>query len=111
MKEVEKIEAEEKKQVEFDDKGFFVIFLNEDEIVAEHYQNVQKEGRLEVETGNIDYVITGKKAKAICDTIIRKDLVSKLDHMAYVSRELQKAEIALKNDLEYKQPEPLSIND
>ncbi|MFO7791362.1 MAG: DUF4346 domain-containing protein [Candidatus Saliniplasma sp.] len=109
MKEIEKIKAEEKKKVEFDEKGFFVIFID-DEITAEHYKNVHKGGKLEVETGEIDKIITGKDAKSICDTMIREDMISRLDHMAYVARELQKAEIALKNDLEFVQSEGLDID-
>lgn len=109
MKEVEEIQAEENKNVEFDEKGFFVIYLDDDEIVAEHYENVNKGGKLEVETGSIDLIIRGESAKAICDTIIREDLVSRLDHMAYISRELEKAEIALENDLDFEQSEELKL--
>ncbi|MFW5927748.1 MAG: DUF4346 domain-containing protein [Thermoplasmatota archaeon] len=109
MKEIEEIQAKEKKKVEFDEKGFFVIYLDDEEIVAEHYENVNKGGKLEVETGKIDLIIKGENAKSICDTIIRDDLVSRLDHMAYVSRELQKAEIALKNDLDFEQSEDLEL--
>jgi len=106
MKEVDKIKAEEEKRVKFDEKGFFVIFID-DEIIAEHYKNVNKGGKLEVETGELDLIITGKDAKSICDTMIREGLISRLDHMAYVARELQKAEIALKNDIGYVQSEDL----
>lgn len=109
MKEVEEIQAEEYKKVEFDEKGFFVIYLDDDEIVAEHYENVNKGGKLEVETGSIDLIIRGKDAKSICDTIIREGLVSRLDHNAYISRELQKAEVALENDLDFEQSEELKI--
>lgn len=109
MKEVEEIKAVEKKKVEFDKKGFFVIYLDEQEIVAEHYKNVSKGGKLEVETGNLDLIIRGVDAKSICDTIIHKELISRLDHMAYISRELQKAEIALKNDLDFEQSEELEL--
>ncbi len=109
MKEVEKLRAVEEKKVNFDEKGFFVIFVN-DKITAEHYKNVNKGGRLEVETGELDKIITSKDAKSICDTVIREKLVSRLDHMAYLARELQKAEIALKNDIEYVQSEELKID-
>ncbi|MEF8835656.1 MAG: DUF4346 domain-containing protein, partial [Candidatus Thermoplasmatota archaeon] len=88
--------------------GFFVITVK-DEIIVEHYLNVQKEGKLEVETGKLNKIITGKSAKAICDTIVREKLVSRLDHAAYLGRELQKAEIALKNDLEYEQCESIDF--
>lgn len=108
MKEVEKIEAEEDKKMEFDKSGFFVINVK-DEIVVEHYLNVQKEGELEVETGEINKIVTGTSAKAICETIVREKLINRLDHAAYLGRELQKAEIALKNGFEYEQCEPLEF--
>ncbi|MFP4051207.1 MAG: DUF4346 domain-containing protein [Thermoplasmata archaeon] len=109
MIEVEEIQAKEKKKVEFDEKGFFVIYLDDEEIVAEHYKNVNKGGKLEVETGSLDLIIRGEDAKSISDTIIDKDLISRLDHMAYISRELQKAEIALKNDIDFEQSEDLEL--
>ncbi len=108
MKEVEEIEAEESK-VKLDQKGFFVIYLDENKIIAEHYENVNKGGKLEVETGSIDFIIKGESAKAICDTIIRKDLVSDPGHIAYLARELEKAEIALKNGLDFEQSEELEL--
>ncbi len=109
MKEIEKLEAEENKKMVFDEEGFFVITLKEDEIIVEHYLNVQKEGKLEVETGRLNKIITGKSAKALCDTIAREGLVSRLDHAAYLGRELQKAEIAMEHDLNYEQCEPIEL--
>lgn len=106
MKEVEEIEAEEDKNMRFDERGFFIILVK-DEILVEHYLNVQKEGTLEVETGELNRIIRGTSAKAICDTLIRENMISRLDHAAYLGRELQKAEIALKHDLKYEQCEPL----
>ncbi|MFP3871598.1 MAG: DUF4346 domain-containing protein [Candidatus Aenigmatarchaeota archaeon] len=108
MKEVEIIEAEEDKEMEFDEEGFFVVNVK-DEIVVEHYLNVQKEGKLEVETGELNKVITGSSAKAICDTVIRDGLISRLDHAAFLGRELQKAEMALEFGLKYEQCESLEL--
>jgi len=108
MRGIERLEAEEEEEIEFDEKGFFVITVK-DEIIVEHYLNVQKEGRLEIETGKLNKIITGGSAKAICDTIVREGLVSRLDHAAYLGRELQKAEIALKNGMEYEQCESLDL--
>ncbi len=108
MSRIEKLEAEENKKMEFDEEGFFVITVKK-EIIVEHYLNVQKEGKLDVETGRLNKIITGESAKAICDTIVREGLVSRLDHAAYLGRELQKAEIALKNDLEYEQCESIEL--
>ncbi len=107
MKEVEVIKADEDEDIVFDPEGFFVIFLKGGEIVVEHYLNVNKGGDLEVETGSLCTVVKGKSAKAICDTIVRKKMVSRLDHASYLGRELQKEEIALKDDLEYVQCESI----
>ncbi len=107
MKDVEVVMARENKKMVFDPKGFFVIFLNDGEIVVEHYENVKKEGKLEVETGDLDVVIKGVDAKSICDTIVEMGLVSRLDHATYLGRELEKAEIALRNNTEYTQCEDI----
>lgn len=109
MKEVETIEAKAEKKMTFDEKGFFVIMVKEEKIIVEHYLNVQKEGNLEIETGNLNKIITGTSSKSICDTIIKEGLISRLDHAAYLGRELQKAEIALENNLEYEQCEPIQL--
>ncbi len=109
MKQIDVISAEENRKVTLDPKGFFVIFINDRTITVEHYENVNKGGRLKVETGKLNVIITGTSAKAICDTIIRKELVSRMDHMAYVSQELQKAEMALKSGIEYEQSKPLEL--
>jgi len=111
MKEVDVIRAERQKEMIFDPSGFFVIFLKDEEIIVEHYTNVKKGGELEVETGRLTTVIKGTDAKAICDTIVEKGLVSRRDHSAYLGRELQKAEIALKKGIEYVQCEPLVFED
>ena len=109
MKDIDVLKAKEEKKMNTDEKGFFVIFIRENQIIVEHYKNVNKGGKLTVETGDIDLVIKGNSAKAISDTIIREGLVSRLDHMAYLARELQKAEMALIHHLEYEQSKPLKL--
>ncbi|VVB86380.1 Uncharacterised protein [uncultured archaeon] len=47
--------------------------------------------------------ITGETAKVVLDTIINMGLVSRLDHSAYLGRELMKAELALKFRRSYSQ--------
>ena len=42
-----------------------------------------------------DIVVKGQDAQGLYQTIIRKGLASRLDHAAYLGRELEKAEIAL----------------
>ena len=50
-----------------------------------------------------DNPIAGSNAKDILDTIIERGLISRLDHAAYLGRELMKAEIALKFKRSYSQ--------
>ena len=54
-----------------------------------------------------DVVVRGKGAREVYLTIIRRDLVSKLDHAAYLGRELEKAEMALRLGRAYVQDEEL----
>jgi dihydropteroate synthase-like protein len=47
--------------------------------------------------------VVGKKAKEVIDTLLELELVTRLDHAAYLGRELEKAEIALKFNRIYAQ--------
>ncbi len=51
--------------------------------------------------------ITGINAKEIMDTILRLNMVSLLEHAAYLSRELTKAELALQVGRSYEQDQPV----
>ncbi len=89
-----------------DPRGSFQITIDKEkkEIVAQHYN-------LDLE---LDVQIVGKSAQAITDTLIRKDLISDFkeskSHAAYLGRELAKAEVCLKNGIDYIQDEPIEIN-
>ena len=98
-----KVVAEKNKRLEFDKSGFFVIIVDQKKgkIVLEHYLNVEK-GKV-LATGKLNKIIEGKDAEEICHTVINQGLVSRLEHAAYLGRELQKAEISLKNKLAYEQ--------
>ncbi len=86
---------------QLDPKGFFRISICEVEgdegsgkkICAHHTPSGKR--------------IVGKSAQEIIDTILRLDIVSLLEHVAYLSRELTKAEIALHLDRSYEQDEAL----
>ena len=52
--------------------------------------------------------IVGKDAEAIVQTIVRKRLVSSLQHAAYLGQELGKAQTALRLHLNYVQDAPLN---
>ena len=53
--------------------------------------------------------IVGKYAAEMYHTIIRRNLISKLEHAAYLGKELYKAEVALKYGVEYQQEFPLNM--
>ncbi len=88
-----------------DPDGSFQISLDpkEGQIICQHFNKDLE----------LDYQVTGKEAIAICDTVIRLELIGKypgsLLHASYLGRELQKAEIALVSGFEYKQDQPLKI--
>lgn len=78
-----------------DPSGFFIILVEHEteEITVENYSNDY----------TLQYIIKGKSAEDICATITKLGFVSRLDHAAYLGRELQKAEDALKRGFQYEQ--------
>ncbi|MDK2876907.1 MAG: hypothetical protein PWQ22_1317 [Archaeoglobaceae archaeon] len=84
-----------KKGEEFirDPFGDFIIFIANGKIFCKHEKAV----------------VAGKNAKEIIDTILRLGLVSRLDHAAYLGRELMKAETALKLGKNYIQDRDLNF--
>jgi dihydropteroate synthase len=52
-------------------------------------------------------VVKGETAKAVYDEILRRGLISKLEHATYLGSELEKAEIASKVGKNYVQDFPL----
>ncbi len=83
-----------------DPNGYFEIFVDKDkgDIIVDYVKDDKKLAR-----------IRGKGAEDIYHYIINNNLVSRMDHSAYIGRELAKAEIALKNGIDYFQDEPLGI--
>jgi dihydropteroate synthase-like protein len=83
-----------------DKAGWFKVQVDRGagEIVAAHYRLGEDEPST---------VIRGGDAREVYQTIIRLNLVSKLDHAAYLSRELEKAALALKLGRSYTQDEEL----
>ncbi len=83
------IKAKKSKEIRFDKKGYFKIFIDSEKIYCIHYPSKK--------------AIVGKSAKEICDTILSLELISELGHALYLGRELQKAEFALKYNKSYVQ--------
>ena len=93
------ITARDPERLVLDKKGFFVIIPRKDEnkIYVEYYAN----------DGTLLQTVEGNDAASIYYTIIEKGFVSKLDHAAYLGKELTKAEYFLKYDIPFMQDKAL----
>jgi dihydropteroate synthase len=85
-----------------DPKGYFLIRINKESQVIEVAHCLKD--------NEILRVILGRNPEEIMYKIIEQELVSLLDHAAYLGKELQKAYSALKNHCEYSQDSELTIN-
>lgn len=69
-------------QIKLDEAGYFVIHVEGDLLLVEHYSYKEKLLR----------VIEGRDARSIYLTLIRNGWVSRLDHAAYLGKELARAQ-------------------
>ena len=78
-----------------DPAGYFVVYPEprRDALVLEHYTN----------QGVLDSVLEGRSAAPLFHAAITRGLVSRLDHAAYLGRELARAEQNLKDGTKYIQ--------
>ena len=99
-KNVEVVDAEEDEHFEDDKTGWFRISVDRDErmVIAAHYLRNAEEP---------DLIIKGSRVRYIYQTAIRRGLVSRLDHAAYLGKELEKAAISLRLGRAYIQDEKL----
>jgi len=82
-----------------DPKGYFTVHLNlENKEIVVHHHDIN---------GKITKIVRGRTAEEIYHTIVRLGLLSRHEHAAYLGRELAKAEIALKKNLDYEQDRDL----
>ena len=94
---------DDRKDFVIDGKNYFLIRLDE--------ENKNIEVGFCKEKNKVALKIVGKKPVDIYQTMINKEkLPIRNDHAAYLGRELQKAYIALKSNLEYVQDEELDLN-
>lgn len=102
-------EAKGSEKWHLDPSGCFKIEITDHEIRDKKIQNGKiilrhnKYNAINEKNINVDNVIVGSNAKDILDTVIEKGLISRLDHAAYLGRELMKAELALKFKRSYSQ--------
>ncbi len=95
--------AKEDKKWRLDPKGSFKIGICE----LESKSKSKKDKKVYAEHSPTGKRIVGKSAKEIMDTILQLDMVSLLEHAAYLSKELTKAELALRLNRSYEQDEAL----
>lgn len=93
---LEEIEAHGDGKFIPDEKGSFKIMVEDGYIKTVYYVNYEK-----------TCVIYGKCARDIYEEILRRQMISRLEHAAYMGMELQKAETALKLDKQYVQDFPI----
>lgn len=79
-----------------DPAGSFKITVLKGRIMAVHYLNTEPQ-----------LAITAQTAKEVYDEILKRKLISRMEHATYLGAELEKAEIALKLGKNYFQDFPL----
>ena len=84
---VETIRAEEPRRLVTDPAGFFVVYpdARTRRLVVEHYTTA----------GVLDHVLEGGTPGAVAAAVIERNLLGRLDHAAYLGRELARAERSL----------------
>lgn len=84
---MEVVQASEPREVTLDIAGYFVIYpdARRDRLILEHYAS----------EGVLDCVIEGSSSPALYTEAIRRNLLRRLDHAAYLGRELARAERTL----------------
>jgi len=119
---IEAIDQElSKRHLDLDPGGYFIIYLDREQnlICAKHFTNIIDDRGLAVdpETGKpipakgkvtrTSFVLfQGQTAKQLCVEIFERTTpcpVTMFDHAAYIGREVQKAEWALRQNQEYIQ--------
>ncbi len=87
IKKVPQIEAKKPARLVLDPSGFFIIYPKKEDgkIFLEHYKT----------DGTLSEVIYGADPVLIASTAVEQGFVSRLDHAAYLGRELEKAYLSL----------------
>ena len=91
-----------------DPKGYFLINIDrKNDLLRVGYCKFTKLGNDPV--NDMVAEIVGKTAIEIIDTLIKENYISSLQHAGDMGIELCKAELALKNNLEYVQDKDLNL--
>ena len=89
------VEAQEPDRLVSDPAGYLVVYPDRaaKTLVVEHYAN----------SGVLDAIVTGRTATAVYGELIARGLLSRMDHAAYLGRELARAELNLTEGRPYVQ--------
>jgi dihydropteroate synthase-like protein len=90
------VNAEENYKFNHDPAGSFKIMVEEGQIKAVHYIKMEPQ-----------IAVKGKTAKAVYDEILKRGLISRMEHATYIGSELERAEIASRVGKNYIQDFPL----
>ena len=84
-----------------DPKGYFTVkpFFSQKKIFVRYYDSKD----------TLKYTFAGINTSQIIQAIIKRKLISRLEHAAYLGKEIEKAIISLKDKLDYVQDEELQI--
>jgi len=92
-----------------DPKGYFLIKIDKNsKLIRVGYCKISNNNMNE--DHEMICEVIGKTAIEIVNTLINEGFISSLQHAADMGIELNKAEIAMKNDLEYVQDKDIVIN-
>ena len=85
---------------EHDPSGFLIILVDREnnQLLVEHYSP----------EGALLHRFAGPDAESLCVALVDWTIVTRLEHAAYLGRELAKAEFALNHGLTYRQDSPLT---
>jgi len=90
------VEASEDYKFQHDPAGSFKIMVENGQVKAVHYLKMVPQ-----------IAVIGDSAKAVYDEILRRCLISRMEHATYLGSELEKAEIAARLGKNYIQDFPL----
>jgi len=84
-----------------DPKGYFAIkpFFSKKKVFARYYDSKD----------TLKHTFAGITTLQIIQSIIERKLISRIDHAAYLGKEIEKAIIALENNLDYVQDKELKL--
>ena len=100
---------DKKKDWVMDPKGYFLIKIdNKNKLIRVGFCRIVKVNNKNLH--ELIYEINGRTSIEIVNTLIKEELISSLQHAADMGIELNKAEIALNNNLDYIQDSELNFS-